>query len=225
MKKLLVFLCAVTLVFGMVALASATPLELSETFLGEKGNHSSDPHFTLWEGWKAKFQFDLTATGGRARLFDQNKVLIEKVLPTEDEESYDPDLYLTPFEATLNFQFSSADSVTETVRVRAGFWDGATLITQMEYDLGYWSGGLHREYAELSIDLVALGLGEYLSDGRFLAVAIAPDVYNWHENDFSIEWANLTAKANPVPEPATMLLLGTGLVGLAGFGRKKFFKK
>ena len=36
---------------------------------------------------------------------------------------------------------------------------------------------------------------------------------------------SISADYQPVPEPTTWLLFGTGILGLLGYGRKKFFKK
>ena len=66
----------------------------------------------------------------------------------------------------------------------------------------------------------------------------AKELYTSAQNHMDFDWTGVMAVltpgsgvvsqevliANPVPEPATMLLLGVGLIGLAGLGRKKFKK-
>ena len=173
------------------------------------------------EGERAVYRFNLTDVGGLAFHVDSdgNKSAFSR--PTVDETSLDLSNY-TVDSAQLSFRIGGFDQGAgvpdESIKIRIkGESESGTPLSEV-FDV---SIGVDTFYLDIAPD--------WLADGMLKTVAIAVSgVTPGGENDFKIRYAQLSGTAiNAIaqPEPGTIILLSSGLIGLAAYGRKKFKKK
>ena len=104
-------------------------------------------------------------------------------------------------------------------------WNGVTfnpgipfeILVSTDSSTGFWGYGYPLKAAD---NKSFVGVGEYHGtirfNGTYQVISFMDSSENWHGLTVGV-----SPSAAPVPEPATMLLFGTGLAGLAAVGRRK----
>ena len=196
MKKFLMFICAVTLVFGMVGSASAIPIQF-ELNAYDVTLNEADPGLVLY--WEPILTTPISAEleVGESTTFNLFTLGSDEAVVDEDD--------LVKKEISVAFEFSSPEiSTTGTGKTEGGI---------------LWTlSGARVEW----INPVNFTFG---TTGLF-TIALENDAF-WLPGSADIEATLTYVKADtaPVPEPSTILLLGSGLLGLVGYGRTRFSKK
>jgi hypothetical protein len=197
MKKKVSFLSVFILVMGLSGIVSAMPIPFKIGTGGSLDTNAVGGAIWTWEAL-ATSEFQL-AEGHTSDLIDFFKIWVPAAAATGE-------ITATIDMVTPDPTVSPADT--------GNFW-----ILKFGIGVGglSWGGPEQFEYSYMGMDggLLTLNLKD-IPDWTIFCSEEPILIQGYISNDKS---------PAPVPEPSTILLMGTGLFGLAAYSRKRFYKK